>query len=152
MNRHGNNTDESRNEDRDEVRSEGNESHRPCPFCTAEAVQEGPLTRTLLDAYPVSPGHTLIVPRRHVASLWELDPAEYLELFTVAREEALLRPEVEGWNVGVNVGAVGGQTVWHVHLHLIPRRDGDTADPRGGVRWVVPERANYWDMPDQRHS
>jgi diadenosine tetraphosphate (Ap4A) HIT family hydrolase len=121
-------------------------TERPCPFCSGDAVQEHPRTRVLLDGYPVSEGHTLIVPRRHVANLWELDEAEYLELFTVARRlVAATSEQPDGWNLGVNVGAAAGQTVWHVHLHLIPRRTGDTPDPRGGVRWVVPSRARYWD-------
>lgn len=119
---------------------------RPCPFCQGDAVTEHPFTRVLRDAYPVSPGHTLIVPRRHVANLWDLTEEEYHELFAVARTLAKsAAPAPDGWNLGVNVGAAAGQTVWHVHLHLIPRRAGDTADPRGGVRWVVPEHAQYWD-------
>ena len=81
-----------------------------------------------------------------MANLWELDEEEYLELFAVARRLATEMPErPDGWNLGVNIGAAAGQTVWHVHLHLIPRRTGDTPDPRGGVRWVVPARARYWD-------
>jgi diadenosine tetraphosphate (Ap4A) HIT family hydrolase len=121
-------------------------AERPCPFCSGDAVDEHLRTRVLLDGYPVSDGHTLIVPRRHVASLWDLDEEEYLELFTVARRLAAATPEQpDGWNLGVNVGAAAGQTVWHVHLHLIPRRAGDTPDPRGGVRWVIPSTARYWD-------
>jgi diadenosine tetraphosphate (Ap4A) HIT family hydrolase len=98
-----------------------------------------------LDKYPVSPGHRLIVPKRHVASLFELAPEEYSELFTIARELATSdRSAPDGWNLGVNVGPAAGQTVMHVHVHLVPRMLGDVPDPRGGVRWVVPHHAVYW--------
>jgi len=118
----------------------------PCPFCSTDPVEHGQLVTVHRDKYPVSPGHLLITPRRHVASLWELTTEEYTELFATARELALASTDApDGWNVGVNVGAAGGQTVMHVHLHLIPRWTGDVADPRGGVRWVVPERAVYWE-------
>ncbi len=121
------------------------DAEKPCPFCTNDPAREGRLVKVFLDAYPVSPGHLLIVPKRHVAALWDLTVEEYDELFATARTEAAgFEEEVDGWNLGVNVGAAGGQTVWHVHLHLIPRRNGDTTDPRGGVRWVVPENAKYW--------
>jgi diadenosine tetraphosphate (Ap4A) HIT family hydrolase len=121
------------------------EVEKPCPFCVGEPVREGRLVQVFLDAYPVSPGHLLIVPKRHVSALWDLTDEEYDELFATARTEAgNAEGTIDGWNLGVNVGAAGGQTVWHVHLHLIPRRSGDTDDPRGGVRWVVPENAKYW--------
>lgn len=121
---------------------------KPCPFCNSPTELELPLTKVLRDAYPVSEGHTLIVPKRHVSALWDLTHDEYTELFNTARQLALgWEPQPDGWNVGVNVGPAGGQTVWHVHLHLIPRHDGDTAEARGGVRWVVPEKAPYWQTP-----
>ena len=117
-----------------------------CPFCTNEPIERGDLVAVHRDKYPVSDGHLLITPLRHVASLWELTEDEYSALFATARRLAQHRePAPDGWNVGVNVGVAGGQTVMHVHLHLIPRRTGDVADPRGGVRWVVPERAVYWE-------
>ena len=99
------------------------------------------------DAFPVSPGHTLIVSRRHVAGWFELSEAEQAAVLALA---GLVRARIaearapDGWNLGVNVGAAGGQTVGHVHLHLIPRYAGDRGDPRGGVRWILPDRAPYW--------
>jgi diadenosine tetraphosphate (Ap4A) HIT family hydrolase len=89
----------------------------------------------------------LVAPCRHVDRLEELKLSEWLELFSlvrdVARELARL-PGVDGVNVGVNSGWAAGQTIDHAHVHVIPRRSGDVPDPRGGVRWVIPEHANYW--------
>lgn len=118
-----------------------------CPFCTNKPLATHRLTAVHRDKYPLNPGHLLIVPRRHVADLRELTDDEHHELFAVARE-ILTAPDDanrrDGWNLGVNVGPAAGQTVMHVHLHLIPRRVGDVEDPRGGIRWVIPERADYW--------
>lgn len=117
-----------------------------CPFCVNEPLERGNLVAVHLDKYPVNPGHLLITPLRHVSSLWDLTEEEYTELFATARRlalEGLCAPD--GWNIGVNVGPAAGQTVMHVHVHLIPRQVGDVADPRGGVRWVVPDRAVYWE-------
>lgn len=99
------------------------------------------------DGYPVSPGHTLVIPKRHVASLADVMADEAKALWALlaevrARVDAELRPD--GYNVGVNDGRAAGQTVMHLHVHLIPRFDGDRPDPRGGVRWVIPEKADYW--------
>ena len=117
-----------------------------CPFCTIELERVvgawGPVF-AIRDAFPVSEGHTLIIPRRHVATLFELDEAEWsavrgaLHDLKAQLSESLPRRPA-GWNVGVNVGEAGGQTVGHVHVHLIPRYDGDVPDPRGGVRHVIP--------------
>jgi diadenosine tetraphosphate (Ap4A) HIT family hydrolase len=123
----------------------------PCPFC--ERIKRGeyavasPHAAAILDAYPISPGHTLIVPRRHEADLFAL-PAEELDdlwrLVAQVRRTLDIDRSPDGYNVGVNVGAAAGQTVVHAHLHLIPRCAGDVPDPRGGVRWVIPARADYW--------
>ncbi|WP_164008768.1 DEAD/DEAH box helicase family protein [Pyxidicoccus trucidator] len=98
------------------------------------------------DGFPVSPGHTLVIPRRLVATWFEATPEEQraiFELVEVVRHglEAELRPQ--GYNIGINVGAAAGQTVFHLHVHVIPRFQGDMADPRGGVRHVIPGRGNY---------
>jgi diadenosine tetraphosphate (Ap4A) HIT family hydrolase len=99
------------------------------------------------DEFPVSDGHALIVPRRHLRRLENLEEGEWTDVFSlvhqVAREIAD-RPDVDGVNVGVNSGAAAGQTVEHAHVHVIPRRQGDVHDPRGGVRRVIPDRADYW--------
>lgn len=121
-----------------------------CPFCEMPAgrvVASNDLAFALRDAYPVTPLHTLVIPRRHVRGCFELTPEEVgacwgllLELREgIAREDA----EVAGFNVGINDGEAAGQTVAHCHLHLIPRRRGDVGDPRGGVRGVIPGRAGY---------
>jgi len=122
-----------------------------CPFCAPSpehVASDGPLVRVLWDLYPVSPGHQLVVPRRHVARWSEATPAEQAALFAhiqVARELASSRdPAIDGFNVGWNDGPSAGQTVMHLHVHVIPRRTGDVADPRGGIRWVIPARARYW--------
>jgi diadenosine tetraphosphate (Ap4A) HIT family hydrolase len=121
-------------------------SSTPCPFCVNEPLERGEFTAVHLDKYPVSPGHLLITPLRHVSSLWDLTEDEYTELFETARRLAVAQLSApDGWNIGVNVGAAAGQTVMHAHLHLIPRHVGDVDDPRGGVRWVVPARAVYWE-------
>jgi len=102
----------------------------------------------LRDAYPVSPGHTLIVPHRHIGSFFQTTEHEQRSLFACLREaRSGLESEFSpfGWNIGINDGAVAGQTVPHLHIHLIPRFEGDVKDPRGGVRWVIPAKANYWD-------
>jgi len=99
------------------------------------------------DGYPVSPGHTLVIARRHVGSLFDLTEAEQIDLMALigaAKKDldAELRPDA--YNIGVNDGAAAGQTVAHLHSHLIPRYRGDRPDPRGGIRWIFPEKADYW--------
>jgi diadenosine tetraphosphate (Ap4A) HIT family hydrolase len=122
-----------------------------CPFCQRLALPdllaESDLAVAFKDGFPVSPGHALIVPRRHVADLFELTAEEQAALWQLLPEVKTrldARHAPAGYNVGVNVGVAAGQTVGHVHVHLIPRYVGDVVDPRGGVRWVVPERAAYW--------
>jgi diadenosine tetraphosphate (Ap4A) HIT family hydrolase len=126
---------------------------KPCPFCNPSPqriVVEGVAAIALWDSYPLNPGHVLIVPRRHVASWFEATTAEREEMLRLAddaRRIVIERHAPDGFNLGVNDGAAAGQTVPHVHLHLIPRYLGDIADPRGGVRWIIPERARYWNKP-----
>lgn len=100
----------------------------------------------LAHEYPVSPGHTLIIPRRHVASFFDLtrdEVAAVMDLIRSTRQLLDQQHRPNGYNIGVNVGAAAGQTVFHVHVHLIPRYFGDVQKPRGGVRHVVPHRADY---------
>ena len=99
------------------------------------------------DAYPVSPGHTLIIPKRHIGSFFELTTEErnaLMALLDQARTELQSSHQPQGYNIGINDGAAAGQTVPHLHIHLIPRYQDDLPDPRGGVRWVIPEKARYW--------
>jgi diadenosine tetraphosphate (Ap4A) HIT family hydrolase len=121
-----------------------------CPFChlpESRIVHGHPLAVAVRDAYPVAPGHTLVIPRRHVGSFFELllpEKIAMLELLDQAKADVEHELASEGYTIGLNDGAAAGQTVPHVHLHLIPRRTGDVEDPRGGVRWVIPARARYW--------
>lgn len=122
-----------------------------CPFC-ARVAELGTSADAVdfPDAFPVSPGHTLIVPRRHEADLFALEPTSLAAVWSRVAEvrDALQRTHSpDGFNVGINAGAAAGQTIAHAHVHVIPRYAGDVADPRGGVRWVVPERAPYWSEP-----
>jgi len=100
-----------------------------------------------LDGFPVAEGHTLLVPRRVVASLEELTAEEDAELWQAVRiVRGLLqeRYNPDGFNIGINEGAAAGQTIAHAHIHIIPRYKGDRPDPRGGIRWIFPEKARYW--------
>ena len=122
----------------------------PCPFChlPPERIAGGnTLGLIVRDAYPVSPGHTLIIPRRHVGSFFEITPDEraaLLALLDEARDGLARSHQPAAWNIGINDGPAAGQTVPHLHIHLIPRYAGDAEDPRGGVRWVMPGKARYW--------
>jgi diadenosine tetraphosphate (Ap4A) HIT family hydrolase len=121
-----------------------------CPFCHLERSRialENEAARAFPDAFPVAEGHTLVVPTRHVASLFDLPEVEQAALWrlvALARGRLMDELKPDGFNVGVNDGAAAGQTVMHAHVHVIPRRVGDVADPRGGVRRVVPAKAQYW--------
>ena len=120
-----------------------------CPFCRPAADRLFHLGENVLgiwDFYPVSPGHALLVPKRHIASWFEATAEEQRELFgaiDVARSAIEQTHRPDGFNVGVNIGAAAGQTVPHLHIHVIPRYSGDMADPRGGVRGVIPQMQNY---------
>jgi diadenosine tetraphosphate (Ap4A) HIT family hydrolase len=124
--------------------------HQYCPFCILEDCQiiaETDLTVSLRDNFPVSPGHTLIIPRRHVHSLFALNETEQLAMLhtlSLARQELSEQFGPQGYNIGINEGTAAGQTVMHLHIHLIPRYQGDCKDPRGGVRHIFPEKAAYW--------
>jgi diadenosine tetraphosphate (Ap4A) HIT family hydrolase len=123
----------------------------PCPFCQlnlSSVIASNAHALALSDGFPVSPGHTLIIPKRHVASFFELTPEEQgviLELLAEMRQRLLTERNPDGFNIGINDGAAAGQTVMHLHIHLIPRHAGDQPDPRGGVRWIFPDKAAYWD-------
>jgi diadenosine tetraphosphate (Ap4A) HIT family hydrolase len=126
-----------------------------CPFCNldnARILKANSHALAIFDAFPVSPGHTLILPKRHISSFFDATQEELSAMrdlladpstSSVARQGSLpLRPD--GFNIGINDGEAAGQTVMHLHIHLIPRYAGDTQDPRVGVRWIMPEKAVYW--------
>ena len=121
-----------------------------CIFCTLEASRiedENQLFLVIKDLYPVTKGHTLIIPKSHVPSFFDLTSEEqssFLQILNSQKEKIRLQDNtVTGFNVGINDGKDSGQTVMHCHIHLIPRRKGDMENPRGGVRGVIPEKQNY---------
>ena len=124
---------------------------KPCPFCTLppeRIIDSNELALVIRDGYPISPGHTLVIPKRHIGSWFEITQAEQqalLDLLTKAK--AILETEFkpDGYNIGINDGPTAGQTVPHLHMHLIPRYKGDQEDPRGGIRWIIPGKAKYWE-------
>lgn len=122
-----------------------------CPFCNIlehEIIAESEYSFAKLDGYPVSKGHTLLISKRHVASYFDLTEAEQmdlLKLLNLVKSNADKQFLTNHYNVGINCGELSGQTIGHVHIHLIPRIQGDVDDPRGGVRWVIPNKAKYWD-------
>ncbi len=121
----------------------------PCPFCQPppdRVFLDTDLVLGLWDGYPVSPGHALLVTRRHVASWFDATNDEQHALTAAIAEAKRVIEKThcpDGYNVGFNVGEVAGQTVFHLHLHVIPRYKGDTPQPRGGVRGVIPGKASY---------
>lgn len=118
-----------------------------CPFCSSrDAVLGNALAYARYDKFPVTPGHLLVLPLRHVETWFDARRDERLALLALVDEgkrllDRLYQPA--GYNIGINVGAVAGQTVMHLHVHLIPRYRGDCVDPRGGVRGVIPARQSY---------
>lgn len=132
-----------------------------CPFCSpdnSKTILFNDYAMAIYDGFPVTPGHTLIVPKRHISSFFDATKEEQTALFDLLAEmrQLLLNPlrppfdnvgsltVPDGFNIGINDGTAAGQTVMHMHIHLIPRYAGDTSDPRGGVRWIMPEKAPYW--------
>lgn len=126
----------------------------PCPFCEIIHGQYADRIRhesehgiVIRDGFPVSAGHSLVISKRHIASFFELTEVERADLLGLldwakADVDAAFKPDA--FNVGINDGPAAGQTVPHLHIHLIPRYWEDGVDPRGGVRWVVPGKADYW--------
>ena len=121
-----------------------------CLFCSlplARIVKENDLAVLIRDAYPVSPGHSLVIPKRHIGSWFETSPAEVIAMLALLEDAKTITDAQhypDGYNIGVNDGPAAGQTVPHLHIHLIPRFTGDVPDPRGGIRWVIANKAKYW--------
>lgn len=118
-----------------------------CNFDNEELIEEGEYCYSRRDGYPVSEYHTLIIPKRHVASYFDLNQDEIMGMHRMlvgmkARIESL-DETVSGFNIGVNAGQDAGQSIFHVHMHLIPRRRGDIENPQGGVRGVIPSKRTY---------
>ena len=112
----------------------------------SEWIASNDLAFAILDGYPVDPGHVLVIPKRLVSTWWEASREEQvaiLDLLDLVKRQLDERHRPDGYNIGVNAGEAAGQTVFHLHVHLIPRYRGDMEDPRGGVRHVIPSRGNY---------
>ncbi len=120
-----------------------------CPFChprEGEVIFSSELVKGVWDTYPLNPGHVLLVPHRHIARWFDATPEEQVAL-TSAIEQATAAIEEqyspEGFNIGFNDRKAAGQSVPHLHIHIIPRYEGDVPDSRGGIRNIIPARAEY---------
>ena len=120
-----------------------------CAFCEIDSsriTNQNTLAYVTPDKYPVTKGHRLIIPKRHVRDYFGLEKSESTAIHELILEEKERLSEdasIEGYNIGVNCGEVAGQTVFHCHVHLIPRRKGDVKNPRGGVRHVISGKGDY---------
>ena len=122
-----------------------------CPFCGENVkrriVKEYGTVIAVRDKYPVSEYHTLVLPRRHTPDFFTMTSRERndAEKFVLLLKDEILKNDasVVGFNIGINCGEAAGQTILHAHIHLIPRRQGDTPNPRGGVRGVIPDKMTY---------
>ena len=121
--------------------------HQNCIFCgEPDMVIENELAFAHYDSYPVNPGHCMIITRRHVAEYFQATAEEKAAIWALVDEmKTILDKEYrpDGYNVGVNIGKMAGQSIPHVHIHMIPRYEGDMEDPRGGVRGVIPHKQKY---------
>jgi diadenosine tetraphosphate (Ap4A) HIT family hydrolase len=120
-----------------------------CLFCGIDrgVIMENNLALAFYDKYPVTEGHTLIIPKRHFESYFDITQAELnaIQQLIQKQRSALLEKDttITGFNIGINQGEDAGQSIFHLHVHLIPRRKGDMENPKGGVRHVIPERGKY---------
>ena len=127
-----------------------------CLFCNIpnvdkkRIIDENSLAYVIRDGFPVTDGHTLFIPKRHTLDYFGLTEAEVLAINNLIKSHRVLLlerdPSIAGFNIGMNCGKVAGQSVWHCHVHLIPRRQGDAPYPKGGVRHVIPYKGNYEDL------
>ena len=130
------------------VQEKKRDPNNPCLFCKDPrgVSLEKELAYSARDTYAVSPGHTLVIPRRHVANFFDLTPEEIntcMELIIEERKKLDEEFKPDGYNIGVNIGQAAGQSIFHVHIHIIPRYKGDVENPQGGVRHVLPKKAHY---------
>ena len=124
--------------------------NNPCLFCNIKesgVAHENDLAYVSYDSYPVSKDHCLIIPKRHIKDYFELKQKELIacdELIKIVRSEIITKDYlVSGFNIGTNIGKASGQSIFHCHIHLIPRREGDIENPQGGVRSVIPNKQHY---------
>ncbi|WP_321322782.1 HIT family protein [Thiomicrorhabdus sp.] len=117
-----------------------------CPFCDSEFYLENATCYARFDLYPVTKGHTLVIPKRHVATWFDMSQQEQIDAINLVQAVKLQLDKdysPDGYNIGVNCGEAAGQTIAHAHIHVIPRYKGDMSDPKGGVRGVIPEKQKY---------
>ena len=124
--------------------------NNPCLFCNIKEsglAKENNLAYASYDSYPVSEGHCLIIPKRHVKDYFDLSNEEIIACNDLIREikNEIIKKDssVKGFNIGSNAGKISGQSILHCHIHLIPRRAGDVENPQGGVRSVIPSKQHY---------
>lgn len=121
-----------------------------CPFCNLakdRLIYSDSVANIFADGYPIAPGHLLITPKIHHRTIFDVPACQQAHLFSLinkAKSIICQSHSPDGYNIGINNGEAAGQTVHHVHIHVIPRYEGDVDNPRGGVRWVMPEKAKYW--------
>lgn len=122
-----------------------------CPFCNIDKMQveiiyEDDYVMAIYDSNPVNLGHTLIIPKKHISNYFDLTIEEQQQMWDIVNKCKSIIQKIyspDGYNIGINIGELAGQTVQHVHIHLIPRYKGDVENPRGGVRGVIPDKQNY---------
>ena len=124
--------------------------NNPCLFCNIKesgVAHENDFAYASFDSYPVSKDHCLIIPKRHIKDYFELSKEELIacdKLVKIVKDEIINKDQsVKGFNLGTNIGKVSGQSIFHCHFHLIPRREGDVENPQGGVRSVIPSKQHY---------
>jgi ATP adenylyltransferase len=125
------------------------ENNIKCCFCNLgnRVILDNEHSFAILDEFPVTKGHTLIIPKRHISNYFEITEDELLSIhdLIIKRRKQLMSEDatIEGFNIGINSGEVAGQTIFHLHVHLIPRRKNDYKNPKGGVRGVIPDKMSY---------
>ena len=127
-----------------------NDSNNSCLFCNikkAGLTDENELAYASYDSYPVTNYHCLIIPKRHVENYFDLNEKETIAcdqlIRKIKKEIERIDPSVKGFNIGTNSGKVAGQSIFHCHIHVIPRREGDVENPQGGIRGVIPSKQHY---------
>ena len=116
------------------------------PFLNIEKIIENENAFAIYDAFPVSKGHVLVIPKRVVAEIFDLNDEEYSSCFNLVKDVKKILEEKfkpDGFNIGINNGEKAGQTIFHAHIHVIPRYSGDVDNPRGGIRHVIPGKGDY---------
>jgi len=127
-----------------------------CIFCNLRderIIYECNYTIAFIDTYPASPGHTLVVPKRHMPTYFDASEDEILAIgkaVQICKEFLDNEFNPDAYNIGINNGEAAGQSIKHLHVHIIPRYKGDVEDPKGGVRWILKNKANYWDEKNKK--